>query len=255
MTAAHDSQLAQLTAVDSHAAWMALARTTDQDLADVFATVEDVDWGRRTPCTAWTVRDLAGHVLGAMRSAARLRETASQQIAVARRVKQTREAEVDALTATQIERTAALTPAQVVAEMHDLVDAAVRGRSRIPAQLRRRLGVRVHLGEINERWTLGYFLGCILTRDAWLHRIDLSDALGTEPTLSDHDRAIVGDVAAEWARRHGEPVRLTLTGTAGGKLDIGERGDEVVIDAIEFCRVVSGRATHDHPLLAQPVPF
>ena len=255
MTSTPDSQVDRLTAVDSHTAWMALARPAYQDLADLFATVGDADWKRPTPCTGWTVRDLAGHVLGAMRSAARLRETVSQQRAVARRVKQTGEAEVDALTSTQIERTTALTPALVVAEMHDLVEAAVRGRSRVPGPLRRRLGFRVHLGEIEERWTLDYFLGCILTRDAWLHRIDLADALGTEPTLTDHDRAIVGDVAAEWARRHGQPVRLTLTGSAGGTLDVGERGDEVVLDAIEFCRVVSGRATHDHPLLAQPVPF
>ena len=102
---------------------------------------------------------------------------------------------------------------------------------------------------------MDHFLGCILTRDAWLHRIDLADALGAVPELDADDRVVVGDVASEWARRHGEPVRLTLTGPAGGVLEVGAGGDELTLDAVEFCRVVSGRSTHEHPLLAQPVPF
>jgi uncharacterized protein (TIGR03083 family) len=246
---------AELTAVGSHAEWMPLARSAYQRVADAFAALGPDDWARQTPCEGWTVRDLGGHLVGAMRAAARLRETLSQQVAVSRRTKQTGEAEVDALTAIQIERTAGLDPAQLVAEMQALVEPAVKGRSRIPGPVRRRARFRVHLGAIDERWTLDYFVGCILTRDAWLHRIDLADALGATPQLAVDDRVIVGDVASEWARRHGEPVRLTLTGPAGGHLNVGTGGDDLTLDAVEFCRVVSGRSTQAHPLLAQPVPF
>lgn len=245
----------ELAAVDGHAEWMPVARRTYERVADAFAALGPDDWARQTPCDGWTVRDLAGHLLGAMRAAARLRETLSQQRAVRARIERTGEVEVDALTAIQIERTAGLEPAQLVSEMRSLVEPAVAGRARIPGWIRRRAGFRVRLGAIDERWTLDYFLGCILTRDAWLHRIDLADALGASPRLDDDDRVVVGDVASEWARRHGQPVRLDLTGPAGGQLVVGTGAEELTLDAVEFCRVVSGRSTHDHPLLGQPVPF
>lgn len=244
-----------LAAVGSYAEWMRLARSSYERLTDAFAAIDGEHWDRPTPCTGWTVRDLGGHLVGAMRSAARLRETVSQQLAVAKRVKRTGEAQVDALTAIQIERAGGLTAPQVVAEMRALIEPAVRGRRRIPGPVRRLVSVRVELGAIDERWNLDYFLGCILTRDAWLHRIDLADALGTDPVLDDDDRAIIGDVAVEWARRHGQPVELTLTGPAGGHLRVGAGGEQLTVDAVELCRIVSGRSTHPHPLLAQPVPF
>lgn len=241
--------------IATHAEWMPHAHEAYRRIAEAFAVVPAHAWRAPTPCEGWTVRDLGGHLVGAMRSAATLRETVSQQRAVARRARRTGEQVVDALTAVQIERTADLAPSELVAEMASLVERAARGRARMPGFVRHRAGFHVEMGAIDERWSFDYFLGCILTRDSWLHRIDLADALGTEPGLDDHDAAVVGDVAAEWAARHGRPVALTLTGPAGGTLTAGEGGDEIALDAIEFCRVVSGRSSHPHPLLAQPVPF
>ena len=160
------------------------------------------------------------------------------------------------MTAIQIERTAGLTHQELVAELRSLIEPAVRGRSRMPSCLRRRAGFRVRMGRIDERWNLEYFLDCILTRDAWMHRIDIADTLGRSPELDLHDALIVGDVAAEWARRHGQAVDLTLSGPAGVHLSVGEGGAVVGMDAVEFCRVVSGRSAHrPHPLLDQEVPF
>ena len=73
--------------------------------------------------------------------------------------------------------------------------------------------------------------------------------------IGDDDRAVVADVAAEWRRRHGQPVALTLTGPAGGTLVAGAGGPSIEIDAIEFCRIVSGRSAPTHALLEHPVPF
>jgi hypothetical protein len=48
---------------------------------------------------------------------------------------------------------------------------------------------------------------------------------------------------------------LTLTGPAGGRYVAGGgSGEELVLDAVEFCRTLSGRASGTG-LLAQPVPF
>ena len=68
----------------------------------------------------------------------------------------------------------------------------------------------------------------------------------------DHDGAIVADVVAEWAQRHGQPYRLTLTGPAGG--DWGTGGQAIEMDAVQFCRVLSGRG-EGSGLLATEVPF
>ena len=242
-------------AVEQFEDWLPLARDAYQRLADAFDALKPADWERPTPCEGWTVRDLGGHLVGAMRAAARLREMMSQQRQISSRVKRTGENMTDVMTAVQIERTAKLTPDEIVAQMQALVQPAVRGRARVPGLVRRRVKFPVEIGSISEPWSLEYLNGCILTRDAWLHRIDLCDALGASPTVDDLDRRIVGDVAVEWARRHGEPVTLTLTGPAGGTLMTDTGGPDITIDAVEFCRVVSGRSSHDHPLMVQEVPF
>ena len=241
--------------IESFDDWMPLAHSAYQRLADAFAAVPADRWGDPTPCEGWTVRDLGGHMVGAMRSAAALRETMSQQRAFKRRAKQTGEQDVDAMTAIQIERAADLSVGEVVDEMQALVPRAVAGRQKMPGFIRRRAGFHVKMGAIDERWTLDYFLSVILTRDAWLHRVDLADALGTSLDLDDDDWAVVGDVAAEWCRRHGQPVALTLTGYGGGTLVAGTGGTSIELDAVDFCRIVSCRSAAGHALLEQPVPF
>ncbi|MGQ0618068.1 MAG: hypothetical protein ACT4PW_13950 [Acidimicrobiia bacterium] len=47
---------------------------------------------------------------------------------------------------------------------------------------------------------------------------------------------------------------LTLTGPAGGHFTRDSGGEEHTLDAVEFCRVLSGRGSGDG-LLAEEVPF
>ena len=54
--------------------------------------------------------------------------------------------------------------------------------------------------------------------------------------------------------RHGAPYRLELTGPAGGSWDAVGSGEQITMDAIEFCRAVGGRSPHDGLLTVQ-VPF
>ncbi len=244
-----------LAAVADHDAWMGHARTAYRRLVDDIAALGPDDWAQPTPCEGWTVRDLVGHLLGAYRAAASLRENASLMAAAKRRARRTGEQEVDAMTAVQLERTASLGPDELVAELDRLVEPAVAGRRRLPGWLRRRVGFAVAMGDIDERWTLDFFTGCILTRDAWLHRVDLADATGRPFVPDAHDRAVVGDVAVEWMARHGRPCTLVLSGPAGGTLVQGAGGPTVACDALEFARIVSGRADPTHELLATAVPF
>jgi uncharacterized protein (TIGR03083 family) len=109
------------------------------------------------------------------------------------------------------------------------------------------------VGGIDESWTLGFLVDVVLTRDTWMHRVDVARAAGQEPELTaDHDGVLVADVVAEWAGRHGQPCTLTLTGPAGGSWTFGTGGPELTDDAVEFCRGLSGRGT---PALGTEVPF
>jgi hypothetical protein len=109
-----------------------------------------------------------------------------------------------------------------------------------------------------EPWTFGYLIDVILTRDPWMHRLDIAAATGTEPRLTaDHDGVVVADVVAEWASRHGKEFTLTLTGPAGGTWRHGENGPELTLDAADFCRATARRpasVTLDQ-LLNTEVPY
>ncbi len=104
------------------------------------------------------------------------------------------------------------------------------------------------------RCTLGFLVDTIMNRDFWMHRVDLARATGNELVLTaDHDGVVVADVV-EWARAHGRPFRLVFGGPAGGTFSRGEHGEEIQLDAIEFCRMLSGRAPRAG-LLDQEVPY
>jgi uncharacterized protein (TIGR03083 family) len=233
----------------------ALAEAAYARFAELLSTVEDHQWGLPTDCEGWDVRDLARHMVGAMRSAASLRETVRQQMVVARRARRDGGNPTDIMTALQIELTSSLSTHELAAECVRLTGPAAAGRARTPG-LVRRLRFPVTFGDTKEKWSIGYLVDVILTRDAWLHRIDLARALGVEPALEpDHDGRIVADVAAEWARRHGRPVLLDLTGAAGGRFSFGQgRQETLQVDAVEFCRALSGRAPRTG-LLHVDVPF
>ncbi|MBV9092635.1 MAG: hypothetical protein JO132_01960 [Streptosporangiaceae bacterium] len=88
--------------------------------------------------------------------------------------------------------------------------------------------------------------------------MDAVRAAAKPPELTPgHDGRIVADITAEWARRHGRPFQLDLTGPAGGSYarDPGDPAAErLCLDAVEFCRTLAGRAAATG-LLTTIVPF
>jgi hypothetical protein len=126
-----------------------------------------------------------------------------------------------------------------------------------PALLRQHASLAVD-GPVCEKWKLGYLIDTIYLRDLWMHRIDAARAAGQPPELTaGHDGRIVADITAEWARRHGQPFLLDLTGPAGASYasDPGSpTAEHLSLDAVEFCRTLAGRAPATG-LLATIVPF
>lgn len=239
---------------------MRLAETEYRRVADAVDALRPEDWARPTDCPAWEVRQLVAHVVGMTAFATTPVEMARQMRAAKARQREG-QALVDAQTAVQVEQRAHLAGAELCAELRRLGPRAARGRRRTPGFLRRlRLPEPQVVNGAAETWSIGFLTDVILTRDPWMHRLDLARATGRQPVLDgDHDGRIVADVVLEWARRHGRPYRLELRGPAGGSWAFGIGGEEIVMDAADFCRVVSGRPgpDGDRPsgLLATQVPF
>jgi uncharacterized protein (TIGR03083 family) len=231
---------------------MRLAATEYQRFLELLRALGPDDWAKPTECPGWDVRAMASHALGMVEMAASIRES-NRQLKLARR---RGGAFIDALTALQVNERAGMTPAQITARFAARAPEAARARRRAPGFIRRRtIPVPQQVGGREEAWTTGYLLDVILTRDPWMHRADIARATrGPHVLTAEHDGVLVGDVAAEWAARHSQPYTLHLTGPAGGSWASGEDGPLIETDAVEFCRVLSGRG-HATGLLATEVPF
>ncbi|MBW3639490.1 MAG: maleylpyruvate isomerase family mycothiol-dependent enzyme [Actinobacteria bacterium] len=214
------------------------------------------DWSRPTDCPAWDIRALASHLLGMAEMSASLRE----QIRQMRKAGRAGGVFIDALTGLQVDERRDTSPAQIVSRFAEVTPRAARGRRRTPGLLCRRTmpdaqPVGGKPDSPSEKWTFGFLIDVILTRDPWLHRTNIAAATGRPMHLTaDHDGLLVADVVAEWAERHGRPCSLTLTGPAGGSWSFGSGGPVLQLDAVEFCRALSGRGAADG-LLAVEVPF
>ena len=227
-----------------------LASAEYERVADLLGGLTPEQWAAETDCIGWDVRAMAGHMLGMIQMVASVPEMMRQQLAASRGAKRGGGLTIDALTALQVEKNAPLTCAELVAETRSLAPRAVKNRRRAPAVVRN----KTMNDETDGWWTMGYLFDVILTRDPFMHRIDITRATGVPRAATpDHEGILVDDVVREWAERHRSPYILELTGPAGGHWQEGA-GELVTMDAFEFCRAVGGRAP-TAGLLATQVPF
>lgn len=234
---------------------MRLAADEYARCADLMARLEPQQWSAPTVNTGWTVRDTAGHMLGMMQMMSSLPQLLGQMSTSTREARKAKApVSIDFLTALQVRRNGGLSPTGLVQRWRELSPKAVRGRRRLPGLLLSRTMPEAQLvGGHLERWTFGYLVDVILTRDPFMHRLDICAATGLDPQLTaEHDGRLVDDIVHEWAERHGQPYILKLTGPAGGAWGTG--GERITRDALEFCRIISGRGDATG-LLTTAVPF
>jgi uncharacterized protein (TIGR03083 family) len=250
--------IARTTAVEAipalgHDEAMRLAGAEYDRLLALADELHEDEWSLLTDCTDWDVRAVLGHVLGMLELQSDADDRVRQIKTAAEIAAQTGCLRLDAMTALQVREHAHLTANELRRALHDAAPRGLAARSALTAEQRAAGFVPELPGE--GAWTLGYLFDVIHTRDPWIHRIDISRAIGREAALSsDHDGRIVADVVADWARRHGQPFAINLTGPAGGSFMAGAAGPELELDAVEFCRVLSGRA-QGAGLLTTKVPF
>lgn len=231
-----------------------LALTEYARTAEQWRTLNDADWTQPTDCSLWDVRAMAGHTAGMLATFTGYRHLFSSMGKATRASKRAGGPMIDSLTAQQVADRADRSVADLIGEVDTVGPRAARWRTSRPGPFRA-MPLKQDVGGHTETWKMGYLLDVILTRDPWMHRVDTAVATGRELHLTgDHDGRIVADVVAEWARRHGAAFTLTLTGPAGGTFTAGTDGEQIEIDAVEFCRILAGRAPGTG-LLGQPVPF
>ena len=228
----------------------------EAEISRLLALVDDLradEWQRPTDCTGWTVRDMLGHLLGMMKLQADPEERDRQIKTAAELAHRSGQLRLTEMTALQVREQADLSTDSL---RHGLYETATRGlaaRRALPAGLRTAPYDSELPGE--GMWTLGYLFDIIHTRDPWLHRVDICRATDQGLFLTaEHDGRIVENVVADWAPRHGRPFILELTGPAGATFTAGTDGVHLRMDAIEFCRTLSGRETGTG-ILATPVTF
>jgi uncharacterized protein (TIGR03083 family) len=241
----------------THDEAMSLQAAEFERTLELLRSLDDADWSAQTECPDWDVRRMYLHVLGASRAGASMRENAHQmRLARAHRKRHGGPLEA-ALSNVQVREREDMQPAGIVTALEEVAPKTIRGRRRVPSVMRNHAKFAVD-GPVHERWPLGYLIDTIYLRDMWMHRVDAARATGRPLVLTaDHDGRIVADVVAEWARRHGRPVRLELSGPAGATF-VGHPeatdAEHLDLDAVEFCRTVGGRA-EGTGLLTTVVPF
>ena len=174
----------RVTSID-HRSAMAFAATEYERGAELLARLEPSQWSLPTLNTGWDVRATAGHTVGMMEMVSSLPAMIRQQLTAQRAARRSgAPVSLDELTALQVRLNAPLTTEALIAKWRALAPKAVRGRRRMPAFMRNRtMFERQLVGGQLESWTFGYLVDVILTRDPFMHRLDIYHATGLAPQL------------------------------------------------------------------------
>lgn len=252
MTIMANTDVTTIPAIEHREAMKLQATELDRAL-EMLRTLDAKQWSTQTNCPDWDVRRMWLHVLGACEAGASMRENMHQMRAGRKRRKDLGVSLEAGLSAVQVAERQDLSPQDLLERLEHIAPKTIKGRTRTPRLMR---AVRIGIdAPVIEKWALGYLIDIIYLRDAWMHRVDTARATDIDLDLTrEHDGRIVADVVAEWARRHGQPFNLELTGAAGGVYTTGEGSEPCVIDAVEFCCLLAGRGEATG-LLATIVPF
>jgi uncharacterized protein (TIGR03083 family) len=212
-------------------------------LLAMVAAFDAVDWTRPTDCTGWRVREMVAHLAGAAEEACRLPVLLRHQLGAVNGLRRGEGAVVDLLCRAQIADRAAMSDAEVAADLHRWAGGAPAGRRRQPGLLRR-VPVPRFAG-MRAGATMAYLLDVIYLRDIWLHRVDLHRATGVELPTSRAEPEVVAQVVRDLDLEWTDPAfTLHLTGRGGGRWTVGagEPVATVTEDSVALMRLLSGRS-------------
>jgi uncharacterized protein (TIGR03083 family) len=237
---ASTSRLADIPVI-GHDEWIDIGRVQQEKFLSLLNALSESEWNSPTDCELWTVKDIVAHLLGQAQGFTSFAEQGRQMWGGALRRKELGTF-LNAVNQTQVDARRDREPQEVVAGLREVWPRFLSLRHRLG-----RFGKGVPFYDPNlGPTTLRYLMDTIFARDAFMHRVDVSRATGREIDLGKPEARLVADVARDWARRHGVDAAIELHGPAGSAL-IGATGAAATIrgDAVEFCRVLAGRAAPD----------
>lgn len=221
-----------------------LARVELSRFLTLIETVGADDWDRPTFCTGWSVRDIVAHQAGAYAGFTSRARFFHQWLPK----QQPGQQKIDAVNAFQIAERADRTPAELIEELRVAGPQAITNRQRLLPLIR---ALPLPIPPIGLR-TFGYLTDTLYLRDTWIHRVDISHAVGHPLELTpEHDgritALIVGDLAPGLARHLGGALIVyDLHGQAGGCFRIGQATAPtatITMDTIDFHLLASGRVS------------
>lgn len=246
----------------SHSEATGLGKAEHRALIELLEELSEEDWNKVTDCDPWKVRDIIAHLIGWAEATTSPKVFLAQAKATRRYAKDFG-AKLDAQNQAGVEMRKNMTP-------DELLEALRRSNPRF-MKLRGTLGVvgkplPMYNGTLG--WTtVGFLADVIFLRDHFMHRIDITRAVGRDFRFLGHESRIVADVVRHWNRLAKPDARLVLTGDAGGEFVLGtEERSTITGDALEYCRLMSGRAEPSvmevegdtyaaRSFLSVPVPF
>ncbi len=205
-----------------------------------------------TACTLWNVREIVAHQadhchygIGGFSGFVRYVLAMDMRPYQKKGMNQ-----LDSMNQVGIDQRADRTQAQLIAEMREYGPHAIQGRDKsswIPRNL-------IWMPYPVAGWTpfIGYLFDVILTRDMWMHRLDICRATGREMILSEaHDGKIIALLMRDLGRylrpRLGnKSVVFDLMGTVGGRWQVGDNPNPDAIihmDVLDFSILMSARLT------------
>ncbi|HXF64655.1 MAG TPA: maleylpyruvate isomerase family mycothiol-dependent enzyme [Caldilineaceae bacterium] len=221
----------------THAEAERLSQTEYERTLALLESLEGEDWLQPTYCTAWTVRDMAAHLAGAVTGSTTFAEFWRQN--VSNPYLKGVDDPVDGINRLQVEERLHKSTGEVVAEFRRNGQIAVHNRHKLPWLVR-----TIHL----PMGTLGfapieYLMDTIYPRDQWMHRYDICAATGKKMVVTpEHDGRIVALVVLDIAKKLKRPlaqhsVALYLRGEIEGVFLFGRpstRNCRLEMDVFDF---------------------
>lgn len=230
---------------------MRLARTDVQKLIAELRALSPQDWSKPTDCDRWTVEDVVAHLTGMCNDLQTLKAMFAAQKAGKTVAKELGLRNFDGWTEHQVRANRGADARATLAAYEEASSRLLARRANAGAAVRQVRFPQPPFG----LWSYGYLMDDILTRDTWMHRADIAKATGKPMDLTPaHDGRFVANIVAELAKRWKKPFVLELSGPAGGTYVHGEAGQTFSMDAVDLCRILSGRGDASHPL-HNAVPF
>jgi uncharacterized protein (TIGR03083 family) len=224
----------------SHDEWMRIGATQNDGLLDLLRDLSSEEWDAPTDCTLWSVKDITAHILGEAEGFTSWAEIRRQAVGGLRR-RRALGSFLNGMNETQVEDRRHLSPGELIARLEQRLPRFMEVRKRLGRVGRFVPTYDPFLGATNLR----YLMETIFARDAFMHRVDVARATDREVSLGTAEGSLVADVVRDWSRRHKVSARVELEGPIGGTFVAGSGSARIAGDAIEFCRVVSGRAEPD----------